>query len=136
MTIIDGLIRSEADGSLSFGNYSLPKKSKVSDFEHNGDLYKVKTHKEVTKLEKNGMFVYESVPGTTVTNFKADDEISFEVEGFEDAQVTLELEAETEYKITVNDNDIGEMKTNLGGKLMFSLELDEGAKTKVLIEKV
>ena len=54
MTIIDGLIRSEADGSLSFGNYSLPKKSKVSDFEHNGDLYKVKTHKEVTKLEKNG----------------------------------------------------------------------------------
>lgn len=136
MTIIDGLIRSEADGSLSFGNYSLPKKSKVSDFEHNGDLYKVKTHKEVTKLEKNGMFVYESVPGTTVTNFKADDEISFEVEGFEDAQVTLELEAETEYKITVNDNDIGEMKTNLGGKLMFSLELDEGAKTKVLIEKM
>lgn len=136
MTIIDGLIRSEADGSLSFGNYSLPKKSKVSDFEHNGDLYKVKTHKEVTKLEKNGMFVYESVPGTTVTNFKADDEISFEVEGFEDAQVTLELEAETEYKITVNDNDIGEMKTNLGGKLMFSLELDEGGKTKVLIEKM
>ena len=136
MTIIDGLIRSEADGSLSFGNYSLPKKSKVSDFEHNGDLYKVKTHKEVTKLEKNGMFVYESVPGTTVTNFKADDEISFEVEGFEDAQVTLELEAETEYKITVNDNDIGEMKTNLGGKLMFSLEVDEGAKTKVLIEKM
>ena len=136
MTIIDGLIRSEADGSLSFGNYSLPKKSKVSDFEHNGDLYKVKTHKEVTKLEKNGMFVYESVPGTTVTNFKADDEISFEVEGFEDAQVTLELEAETEYKITVNDNDIGEMKTNLGGKLMFSLELDEGTKTKVLIEKM
>ena len=136
MTIIDGLIRSEADGSLSFGNYSLPKKSKVSDFEHNGDLYKVKTHKEVTKLEKNGMFVYESVPGTTVTNFKADDAISFEVEGFEDAQVTLELDAETEYKITVNDNDIGEMKTNLGGKLMFSLELDEGAKTKVLIEKM
>ena len=136
MTIIDGLIRSEADGSLSFGNYSLPKKSKVSDFEHNGDLYKVKTHKEVTKLEKNGMFVYESVPGTTVTNFKANDEISFEVEGFEDAQVTLELEADTEYKITVNDNDIGEMKTNLGGKLMFSLELDEGVKTKVLIEKM
>lgn len=136
MTIIDGLIRSEADGSLSFGNYSLPKKSKVSDFEHNGDLYKVKTHKEVTKLEKNGMFVYESVPGTTVTNFTAGDKVSFEVEGFEDAQVTLELEAETEYKITVNDNDIGEMKTNLGGKLMFSLELDEGAKTKVLIEKM
>ena len=136
MTIIDGLIRSETDGSLSFGNYSLDKKSKVSDFEHNGDLYKVKTHKEVTKLEKNGMFVYESVPGTTVTNFMAGDVTSFEVEGFEDAQVTLELEAETEYKISVNGNDIGTMKTNLGGKLMFSLVIDEGVQTKVKVEKV
>ena len=30
-----------------------------------GDLYKVKTFKEITKLERNGMFVYESVPGTS-----------------------------------------------------------------------
>ena len=136
MTIIEGLIRTESDGSLSFGNYSLPKKSKVSDFEHNGDLYKVKTHKEVTKLERNDMFVYESVPGTTVTNFKDQDMISFNVEGFEDAQVTLELEAEQEYKITVNDNNIGTMKTNLGGKLTISVELDEGASSKVTVEKV
>ena len=130
------LLRTESDGTLSFGDYTLNQKAKLEDYEHNGDLYKVKTYATMTKLEKNGMFVYESVPGTTVTNFSAEDEISFEVEGFEDAQVTLELEAETEYKITVNDNDIGEMKTNLGGKLMFSLELDEGAKTKVLIEKM
>ena len=136
MTIIEGLIRTESDGSLSFGNYSLPKKSKVSDFEHNGDLYKVKTHKEVTKLERNDMFVYESVPGTTVTNFKDDNEVNFVVEGFEDAQVTLELEAEQEYKITINDNDIGTMKTNLGGKLTVSVELDEQTSAKVKIEKV
>lgn len=36
---------------------------------HDGDLYKVKTFKEITKLERNGMFVYESVPGTAVTDF-------------------------------------------------------------------
>ena len=136
MTIIEGLIRTESDGSLSFGNYSLPKKSKVSDFEHNGDMYKVKTHKEVTKLERNDMFVYESVPGTTVTNFKDDKEVNFVVESFEDAQVTLELEAETEYRILINDNDIGTMKTNLGGKLTFSVYLDEGTQSKVKIQKV
>ena len=136
MAVVEELIRIEENQTLSFGNYTLEEKAKKSDFEFKGDLYKVKTCKEITKLEKNGMFVYESVPGTTVTNFTAGDKVSFEVEGFEDAQVTLELEAETEYKITVNDNDIGEMKTNLGGKLMFSLELDEGAKTKVLIEKM
>ena len=136
MTMIDGLIRSEADGSLSFGNYSLKEKSKVSDFEHNGDLYKVKTHKEVTKLEKNGMFVYESVPGTTVTNFVEGEVTSFNVEGFEDAQVTLELEAQTEYKVAINGNDVGTMKTNLGGKLMFSIELDEDVQSKVIVEKL
>jgi ribosomal protein L21 len=136
MTNIEGLIRTESDGSLSFGNYTLPKKSKVSDFEHNGDLYKVKTHKEVTKLERNDMFVYESVPGTTVLNFKDDNDVCFDVESFEDAQVTLELEAETEYKVLINDKDIGTMKTNLGGKLTFSVYLDEGTQSNVKIQKV
>ena len=64
MSVINELIRTEANGTLSFGNYSLAAKSKVEDFEHEGDLYKVKTFKEITKLERNGMFVYESVPGT------------------------------------------------------------------------
>lgn len=27
-------------------------------------MYKVKTYNEITKLERNDMFVYESVPGT------------------------------------------------------------------------
>jgi hypothetical protein len=136
MTVIDGLIRTEGDGTLSFGNFSLKEKGKASGFEYNGDIYKVKTHKEVTKLERNDMFVYESVPGTTVTNFKDGEEINFNVEGFEDAQVTLELEAGEEYKIWVNDHEIGDMKTNLGGKLTFSVELNENATTKVKVKKI
>ena len=70
MSVIDELIRKEDNGALSFVNYELETKTKLSDFEVNGDLYKVKTFKEITKLEKNGMFVYESVPGTAVHNFK------------------------------------------------------------------
>ena len=73
MPVINELIRSEKDGTLSFGNYKLDTKSKLSDFEHCGDSYKVKTFKEITKLERNGSFVYESVPGTAVMNFKAAD---------------------------------------------------------------
>lgn len=97
MAVIDELIRSESNGTVSFGNYLLDTKSKLSDFEHNGDLYKVKTFKEITKLERNGMFVYESVPGTAVNNLAVTDTgVSFQVEGSEDAQITLELEPETE----------------------------------------
>ena len=49
MPVINELIRSEKDGTLSFGNYKLDTKSKLSDFEHCGDSYKVKTFKEITK---------------------------------------------------------------------------------------
>ena len=50
------------------------------------------------------MFVYESVPGTAAYHLNATDTgISFSVEGPEDAQITLELEEETEYgKLTVS----------------------------------
>ena len=64
MPVVSELIRIEDDGTISFGNYMLAAKSKLQDFEFQGDLYKVKTFGEITKLERNGMFVYESVPGT------------------------------------------------------------------------
>lgn len=137
MSVVKELIREESNGTISFGNYELAVKSKVSDFEHNGDLYKVKTFKEITKLEKNGMFVYESVPGTVVENLDiTEKEVRFTVEGPEDAQITLELEAEKEYKIYIDDTNIGKMKTNLGGKLMFSVELRENNKSAIRVVKL
>ena len=137
MPVVEELIRKEGNGTLSFGNYELDKKSKVADFEHNGDLYKVKTFKEITKLEKNGMFVYESVPGTAVFNLSVSDKgVDFIVEGSEDAQVTLELEAEKEYKIFIDDTNVGKMKTNLGGKLVLSVELGANEKSKIKVIKL
>ena len=64
MAVIKELIREEADGTISFGDYSLSEKAKKDGFSHDGDTYKIKTYKDITKLEKNEMFVYESVPGT------------------------------------------------------------------------
>ena len=103
MAVVKELIRTEDNGSLSFGNYELDQKSKLSDFEHKGDLYKVKTFREITRLERNGAFVYESVPGTAVTDLVMfDGGMTFTVEGPEDAQITVELEAETEYKVILD----------------------------------
>ena len=137
MSVVSKLIRTEADGTISFGNYELPAKSKKSDFEHDGDLYKVKTFKEITKLERNGMFVYESVPGTAVSHLKATENgMSFTVECPTDAQITVELEEETSYQVFVDDKEVGEMKTNLGGKLVLSVELDSTESAAVRIEKM
>ena len=126
MAVISELIRSEADGTISFGDYSLSAKAKLDNFEHQGDIYKVKTCKEITKLERNGMFVYESVPGTVVTNLDATDTgMTFQVEGPEDAQFTVELAVEAVYEISIDGANAGKMKTNLGGKLSVSVELGE-----------
>lgn len=136
MAVVEELIRTEQDGTVSFGNHALENKAKVEDFEHCGDLYKVKTFKTMTKLERNGMFVYESVPGTSVLHFQETAEgVSFLVEGDEDAQITLELAEDTEYEVFVQEESIGKMKTNLGGKLNISVELAGFGEVKVKIVK-
>ncbi|SKB51025.1 hypothetical protein SAMN06296386_101336 [Lachnospiraceae bacterium] len=136
MAAVKELLRSEADGSLSFGDHTLDAKAKKEDYPHNGDLYKVKTFKDITKLEKNGLFVYESVPGTSVANFaEAEDGVKFSVEGADDAQITLGLADETEYEVIVNGKDSGRMKTNLGGKLSVSVELSGNGSVPVEVKR-
>ena len=125
MSSVKELIRVEKNDTISFGNYELAEKGKVSDFPFKGDLYKVKSWKEITKLERNDMFVYESVPGTAVFDLKeTETEMSFRVEGDKDAQIPVEMEEETDYNIEIDGEDAGTMRTNLGGKLSLSVELE------------
>ena len=135
MAAVKELLRAESDGTLSFGDYTLAAKTKKDNYEFEGDIYKVKTFAEITKLEKNGMFVYESVPGSAVENFKETDrEISFIVSAQTDVQFTLELEPESEYEVFIDGESAGKMSTNLSGKLSVSVELsaDKGAQIKVV----
>lgn len=130
------LIRSEADGSISFGDYKLSAKAKLDNFEHQGDLYKVKTFYEMTKLEKNGMFVYESVPGTAVEKLHVSDRgCSCIVKGDKDAQLTIQLEDDSDYEVYVDGVSVGGMKTNMSGKLVVGVELGEGAAADIRVEK-
>ena len=130
------LIYVQDNGKLAFGDNTLDAKAKKDGFEFGGDLYKVKTFKEITKLERNGMFVYESVPGTIVTDFSASEkEISFTAEGTTDTQVTVEMEPEKEFKLFIDGINIGKVKTNLGGKLVLSLQLTAGKSSAVRVVK-
>lgn len=136
MSVVEALIRIEDDGTISFGNYLLNTKTKLDNVEHNGDVYKVKTFNEITKLERNGMFVYESVPGTAVNRFNmTDGNVTMMVEGHVDPQITLELEPATEYKVYVDGVNIGSMKTNISGKLIFSVTLND-SETEVKVVRV
>lgn len=135
MTVVKELLRVEEDGSLSFGDYTLDSKTKLDEFEFQGDLYKVKTFKEITRLEKNEMFAYESVPGTAVQNFKVtDDGVTFRIYGTDGAQFTVGLAEESLYEVYVDGESVGQMTTNLSGKLSASVELGE-AGTEIEIVK-
>lgn len=137
MAVVEELLRSEADGRISFGNHTLQSKKKKEDFEHAGDLLKVKTCSEITRLEKNDMFVYESVPGTSVTGFaELENGVEFTAEGSEDAQITVGLKEETDYEVYIQGNSVGTMKTGLSGKLSLSVELEAAGEVSVKITEV
>ncbi len=136
MAAVKELLRAENDGTLSFGDYTLGAKTKKDNYEFEGDIYKVKTFAEITKLEKNGMFVYESVPGSAVESFKeTENEVSFTVSAGGDVQFTLELEPESEYEVFVDGTSAGKMSTNLSGKLSVSVELSDGQNVPVKVVK-
>lgn len=136
MTVIKELMRTEDDGTLSFGDYSLTTKTKLADYAYKGDLMKVKTYKAITKLEKDGILVYESVPGTTVEHLSLqDDGMEFVVSGIEDTQITLGLEEDAQYRIALDHVEIGTMPTSMGGKLAISVELEPDKPVLVSIKK-
>ena len=136
MSVVEELIRKEDAGTLSFGNYLLDTKTKKADFQYEGASYKIKTYKEITKLEKNGTLVYESVPGSAVTNFRGNSSVvEFDVEAAGDISFTLEMEPSEEYKLVVNGVSAGRIPTNVGGKLNASLSLEEGTKASVKVVK-
>lgn len=137
MATIENLIQVEADGIISFGNYELPKKGKVNAFEVGGDLYDLRSFKEITKLNKNGALVYESIPGTSVHNFKmTDDRIEFQIAGIAETQVTMELSPKTAYNLFVEGVKLGKVESNVAGKIIFSVDYCSKQLKQVEIKKV
>ncbi len=136
MAVIEQIIKLGEKDTISFGNYLVKEKQKVDKFELNGDVYKIKTHKDVTRLEKNGNLLLESVPGSTIHNFSLTENIAvFLAEGFGDTKITLELLPECEYKIVIDNETVGSMKSNLSGKINFSTELSSDSK-KVKVQLI
>ncbi|OON98194.1 MAG: endosialidase [Epulopiscium sp. Nele67-Bin004] len=123
MAVIKEIIRTNSDGTISFGNYELDSKTKVLDFEIEGFKYKAKSFNEVTKLKKDGELVYESIPGTAVHHFKVTDKgVRFFVEGTAQTQITLELTPDTEYDFKVDKAMVGLVKTTATGKVNISVD--------------
>ena len=136
MAGVEQLLCSENDGTISFGNHVLEEKAKLEDFNHGGDIYKVKTFKAMTKLEKNGMFLYESVPGTSVNHFQETEKgLEFFVQGDDEAQIIVGLEDNTEYEVFINDESVGIMNTGVSGKLNVSVDFTDANRVHIKIVK-
>lgn len=136
MPVISEIIRVENDDTLSFGNHDTTQKQKVEDFEFNNDIYRIKTHNEITRIKRNGNMLLETVPGSTIHNFNQYEKtVTFSIEGFDNTSITLGLERDTAYRIIVNGSNLGSMKSNSSGKINFSLDLTS-SKQDIEIEKL
>lgn len=137
MAVVTELFRSEENGTLCFGDYTLETKAKKGDIQFEGDIYKIKTFKTMTKLDKNGQLIFESVPGSAVSNFAATaDGVAFEIESASDVQVTLEVEPQQDYRVFIDNTNIGTIKANLAGKLTIGVELSQGTASSVRVQKI
>lgn len=112
MAAVAELIRTEADGKISFGNHLLQEKSKKEGFEAGGDEYKVKTFKEITKLERNGSLSMNLCPARCVEHFaESENGRQLHGRGHRGRADTLGLEEDTEYDVKINGEDAGRMRT-------------------------
>lgn len=126
MVIKNGIITDES-GALSFGDYSVTDKQK-HEFTYRGDIYKLKTHNEITRLEKNSQLFLETVPGAAILGLtQRGAGLSFTADAPGDTAFTVELLPETDYCVRAGGHDIGCYKSGTTGKLMFSLDLHSGA---------
>lgn len=136
MAIVKELILAEENGTISFGNYELDKKTKLMSFDVGGNLYDIRTFNEITKLNKDEALVYESIPGTAVHNFTVKDKlITFKVAGTAESQITMELSPDTEYDLFIDELKVGKIKSNLAGKIIFSVDCRNTPK-KVEIRRI
>ena len=131
--VVAGGISVNGDSSLNFGNHLIKEKLKVKDFDVNGNIYSVKTHNEVTRLEQNEQLLLECVPGASFWNFSVNEnELTCVAKGAGVINLTLELAPDTEYAFFVGGKKIGSQKSNLSGKISFSAELaEQGIEIKI-----
>ncbi len=130
------IIKLNENGSLKFGDYTAIEKQKVADFNFNGTLVSVKTHKDITVLKKNDNLFLETVPGANIDNFVVKKgEVSFDITGYKQTMVTLGVHPEEIYQINVNGHEIETQKSKLSGKISVSLDV-EGTAKNVVIKKI
>ena len=83
------------------------------------------------------MFVYESVPGTAVEDFKASErEVIFQsIRYWRMHRLHWSWKQTAEYVVYMDDVNVGDMTTNLSGKLSVSAELDPNKEIEIKIVK-
>jgi len=137
MAVVSEIIRVEADGTLSFGNYLATDKQKLGDFKSGADTYKVKTHNELTRFERNDVMLLETVPGAAVHNFNLSEvRLEFNAEGTGNTRFTIGLAPDSEYNVFADGNLVDTTRSGISGKINFSKELSKDSLRHIVIEKV
>ena len=136
MKTVSTLISGNDEELLSFGDFTQTEKKKYTDYDYRGDMYYVKTFREITKLEKNGMFEFESVPGSAVFAYDSGiEKKTFEVTGQGDTQIVLAVEDGADYALFINGALADETNVDIRGKFCINVHLDPEVPVRIELEK-
>lgn len=136
MAIISEIIRVEPDNTISFGNYLAVDKQKLGDFKLGSDKYKVKTHNELTRCERNDKILIETVPGAAIHNFcQSGERTVFAASGQGNTRFTMGLEPNANYTVHVDGEQVGTSGSGVSGKINFGAELADTKLCSIVIEK-
>ena len=130
-------IRVETDNVFSFGDFTAATKLKINSFEIGGDLYNLRSHAESTRIEKNGALLFEAIPGATCFYFRQNEnQTAFSAAGLGATQITLELEPNTEYTLTVGTAKPTAVKTSSTGKISFNANLNKMVAEDIKLDRI
>ena len=130
------LIKIEDDNTLSFGNFSADTKQKLTDFMFEDNSYNIRAYKESMRLTKHQELLLETVPGANIHHFNKENlEVHFGITGFTNTNITIQLQADTIYRVTVGKDKLGSLNSGISGKINFSVDLTDGKEQVVRVEK-
>lgn len=130
------ILKINDDKTFDFGNYENKDKLKEAII-HNELDYKVKTHSDITRLERDELMIYESVPGTNVRNFSyTSSKIKFNVSGYSHTSIIIGVNQDSVFNLTVDNVDEGEAIFVAKGKLNINLNLENNEEVSVELTKI
>ena len=134
---IEELFDVEMENGIRFGNCFLTRESILKNIRLRGLNLTIEASRNETRVWREGFLFFHSIPGTTVRNYDAKEElVVFRALGYGKTHFTLnEFEPGTRVLVRIDDKKNKQLRAEKDGAIKFSSFLDGKNYKKIIIKK-